>query len=137
MKSLNLKIRKTKLLGAYTNIRMNVAEFTNDYMDPLLEKLSREKKEITLMGGFDIHILNCDYDWDQADFVDTSYATSLYPTINIPTWITGTSKTLIDNISHNDFSENIALGSMTTSISDHLTQILVIRYQATSFEDNI
>ena len=41
---------------------MNVAEFTNDYMDPLLEKLSREKKEITLMGGFNIHILNCDYD---------------------------------------------------------------------------
>ena len=77
-------------MGAYTNIRMNVAEFTNDYMDPLLEKLSREKKEITLMGGFNIHILNCDYDWDQADFVDTIYATSLYPTINIPTWITGT-----------------------------------------------
>ena len=50
------------------------------------------------MGDFNINILNCDSDNDTAYFVDTVYASSLYPTINTPTQITATSKALIDNI---------------------------------------
>ena len=50
------------------------------------------------MGDFNINILNCDSDNDTADFVDTVYASSLYPTINTPTQITATSKALIDKI---------------------------------------
>ena len=50
------------------------------------------------MGDFNINILNIDSDKDIADFVDTSYASSLYPTINTRTSITVTSKTLIDSI---------------------------------------
>ena len=51
-------------------------------MSPLLEKISREKKETILMGDFNINILNCDSDKDTADFVDTIYASLLYPTFN-------------------------------------------------------
>ena len=47
-------------------------------MGPLLEKFSREKKEIIMMGGFNINILNCDSGKDTADFVDTIYPSSLY-----------------------------------------------------------
>ena len=50
------------------------------------------------MDDFDIHILNCDSDKDTVDFLDTFYASSLYPTINTPTQITTISKALIDNI---------------------------------------
>ena len=53
-------------------------------MGPILEKLSREKKGIILMSDFKINILNCDSDKDTADFVDTIYASLLYPTIYTP-----------------------------------------------------
>ena len=52
------------------------------------------------------------------------YASSFYPTINTPTRITATSKTLIDNIFYNPFTKNILAGNIANSISDHLTQFL-------------
>ena len=87
-----------------------VTEFTNDYMCRLLEKLSCEKIEIILMGDFNINILNCNSDKDTTDFVDTIYASTLYPTINTPTTrITAISKTLIDKIFYNDFTKKLQL----------------------------
>ena len=77
------------------------------------------------MGDFNINILNCDSDKDTTDFIDTMYASSLYPTINTPTRITATSKTLIDNIFYNDFTKRNSAGNILTSISDHFTQYLL------------
>ena len=54
------------------------------------------------------------------------YASSFYPTINTPTWINALSKTIIDNIFYNTFIKNILVGNVATSISDHLTQFLII-----------
>ena len=81
------------------------------------------------MGDFNINILNCDSDKDISNFIDTMYASSLYPTIKTPTRITATSKTLIDNIFYNDFTKKISAGNILTSISDHLTQYLLISNQ--------
>ena len=74
------------------------------------------------MGDFNVNILNCDSDKDTSDFIDTMYASSLYPTINTPT-------TLIDNIFYNDFTRKILAGNVLTSISDHLTQYFLISNQ--------
>ena len=75
-------------------------------MGPLLEKRSHEKKkEIILMGDFNINIPNCDQNKGAADFVDVIYASLLYPTINNPTRITATSKTLINNIFYDYFNK--------------------------------
>ena len=74
------------------------------------------------MGDFNINILNCDSDKDTSDFIGTMSASLLYPTINTPTRITATSKTLTDNIFYNDFTKRISAGNILTSISDHLTQ---------------
>ena len=63
-------------------------------------------------------------------------ASSFYPTINTPTRITATSKTLIDNIFYNGFSKKVVGGYITTSISDHLTNYLIVKDQATNFEGN-
>ena len=78
------------------------------------------------MGDFNINILNCDSDKDTTDFIDNMYASSLYPTINTSTGITAISKTLIDNIFYNNFTKKISAGNILTSISDHLTQYLLI-----------
>ena len=39
------------------------------------------------MGDFNINILNCDSDKYITDFIDTMYASLLYPTTNTPTRI--------------------------------------------------
>ena len=43
--------------------------------------------------------------------------------------ITPYSKTLIDNILYNNMTKNIISGNITTSISDHFTQFLLISNQ--------
>ena len=54
----NLKNKIVGCIYKYPNVL--IAEFTNDYMNLLLEKLSREKKEVILMGDFNIYLLNYD-----------------------------------------------------------------------------
>ena len=68
----------------------------------LLEKLSLEKKEIILMGDFNINLLHSEVDKETSNFMDNIYSNSFFPTINLPTRITASSKTLIDNIFYND-----------------------------------
>ena len=63
------------------------------------------------MDDFNINILHCDSDKDTSNFIDTMYASSSYPTINTPTRITATSKTLIDNIFYNDFTKKFRQGT--------------------------
>ena len=88
------------------------------------------------MGDFSISFLNFDFDKDTTDLVDTMYASSFCPIMNTPTWITATSKTLIDDTFYNDFTQKIAAGNIATSISDHLTQFFIIGDQRTKLEEN-
>ena len=54
------------------------------------------------------------------------YASSFYSTINTPARIASTSKTLIDDVFYNCFTKGVTSGNVTTSISDHLTQFLIV-----------
>ena len=83
------------------------------------------------MGDFKINILNCDSDKDTSDFVDTIPMHPHYtpPLTHSYTRITPTSKALIDNIFYNDFTKKDSAGNILTSISDHLTQYLLISNQ--------
>ena len=63
------------------------------------------------------------------------YASSFYPTINTPTWITVTSKILIDNVFYNTFTQNILVGNVATSISDHPIQFLITTNENKSFPE--
>ena len=54
------------------------------------------------------------------------YASSFYSTISTPTRIASTSKTLIDNVFYNCFTKGVTSGNVTTSVSDHLTQFLIV-----------
>ena len=94
-------------------------------MSPLLEKLSFENKNITLLGDFNINLLNHDQDNLTSEFINLITTGSLLPTITKPTRVTSRSKTLIDNIFINDTSDNLVSGNITTSISDHMAQFLL------------
>ena len=81
------------------------------------------------MRDFDINLLNYNIDKNRCDYVDTLYSHAFCPTINSPTQITANSKTLIDDVLYNDVTKNIISGNIATSISDHLTQFLLISNQ--------
>ena len=72
------------------------------------------------MGDFDVNILNCENGKDTSEFIDLMYASSFYPTINTPTRMTNTFKTLADNIFYNCLTKDVMSGNITISISDHL-----------------
>ena len=91
-------------------------------MCPLFERHSLEKKEIILMSGFTINVLNYDADSETSD---TMYSNSFYPTGNTLTRITALSKTLTDNINLRSYKD-ITAGNITTSILDHPTQFIFI-----------
>ena len=101
--------------------KISIKEFLNDYLQPLLIKLSFEKKEVIIMGDFNIKFLNCNTDKDASDYIDILYSHSFYPTINSPTGIITITKTLIDIIFYHNASNNILSGYVATSISKHLT----------------
>ena len=88
------------------------------------------------MVDSNINILNCNPDNETSDFIDTMYASSLYPTINTPTWITATSNTLIDNIFYKTLTKNTLAGNVATSISDHLIQFLITISVAKNYRTN-
>ena len=58
----------------------------------------KKKKEIILMRDFHIHLLHSDLDKETSNFMDNIYSNSFFPPINLPTYITASPKTLIDNI---------------------------------------
>ena len=81
------------------------------------------------MGDFNINLLNCNIDRNTSDYMDILYSHDFFPTINSPTWITPNLRTLTDNIFYNNAIKNIISGNIKTSISDHLTQFLLISNQ--------
>ena len=87
-------------------------------MLPLLEKLSLEKKkEIILMGDFHINLLHSDLDKETSNFMDNIYSNSFFPMINLPTCITASPKTLIDNIFYIDICKKIKVENIAITIS--------------------
>ena len=61
--------------------------------------------------------------------MDILYSHAFFPTIKSPKRITPNSKSLIDNIFYINITKNIVSGNITTSISDHPTQFLLISNQ--------
>ena len=67
--------KKNTIVGCiYKHPNVPVGEFTNDFLEPLLEKLSFEKKEVILIGDFNINLLNCNIDKNTSDYVDMLYS---------------------------------------------------------------
>lgn len=104
----------------------NMKDF-NDTMTKLLNTLSKSKKEIYLMGDFNIDLLHYKSHKLTAEFVDLMLSSSFFPLINRPTRVTEESATIIDNI----FTNSPALdshksGILPTDVSDHFSIFTII-----------
>ena len=105
---------------------MDIDEF-NFLFECLMQKISKENKEIYLIGDFNLDLLKIDDENEIEHFYNIISSNLLVPHITIPTRITPTSKTLIDNI----FSNNLDFvraksGNITITISDHMPQFIII-----------
>ena len=105
---------------------MDPSEFNDTFLKDLLQKITNENKTIMLMGDFNIDILQYDSNKDSENFLDTMYSNFLLPYVTAPTQLTTRSQTLIDNIFYNEISKSVISGNFSTSISDHLTQFLIV-----------
>ena len=106
---------------------MDLKEFNDGILNPLMEKLSLESKNIYLMGDYNIDLMKIEVDVTTSQFFDTITSNLFVPHITCPTRITNTTSTLSDNIFSNslNFMDGIS-GNLTINISDHLAQFLII-----------
>ena len=76
---------------------MDVRDFSQNCWNGLLDKISKEEKNIFLLGDFNINLLNYNEHRPTNDFLDSLASSSLLPYILQSTRLTGQSKALIDN----------------------------------------
>ena len=106
----------------YKHPNMDVTDFKSNYFSQIFEIVSKEQKQVFLLGDFNINLLNYNDHQPTNDFLDSLASNSFIPYILHPTRITNHSKTLIDNIFSNFTSPDIISGNITATISDHLPQ---------------
>ena len=121
---------KNTIVGCiYKHPGLTVQDFNFDFLQPLIDKIVIENKNIVLLGDFNIDLLHYETNKPTREFVDLMFSASLTPQITIPTRLTVRSKTLIDNIFTNSDEENSISGNLECCISDHLAQFLIFPRQ--------
>ena len=105
---------------------MDLTDFNCNYLNKLLENISKEQKSIFLLGDFNVNLLNYNEHNQTNEFLDSLASNSFIPLILQPTRITSHSNTLIDNIFSNVIDPDIISGNLTATISDHLPQFAII-----------
>ena len=88
--------------------------------------INQWKKEVILLGDFNIDLLKCDSNKNVSDFLDIIYSTNLLPNITSPTRLTSPSQTLTDNIFSSVINDECIAGNLISETSDHHAQFLII-----------
>ena len=92
---------------------MNINEFNDDYLNELLDKLSKGNKIIFLLGDFNISLLHYDIHPPTNEFLDFLSSHYFVSHTLQPSRITTNSKTLINNTFSNIAVPNIIFGNLT------------------------
>ena len=88
---------QTVIACVYRHPSSSLSVFNADLANAL-DVISKEGKKYYLMGDFNINIVNYETNCLIKDFVDTMYSYYVHPMITVPTRVTETTATLIDNI---------------------------------------
>ena len=106
---------------------MDVTDFKHNYLSQVSEIISKEQKQVFLLGDLNINLLNYNYHQPTNDFLDSLASNSFIPYILHPIGNTSHSKTLIDNTFSNYISHEVISGNIAATISDHLPQFSFVR----------
>ena len=105
---------------------MYLDEFNDIYLNPLLDKISKESKSIFLLGNdFNVDLLKYDHHAPINEFHDSLSSHLSLPHIIQPIKVTSNSKTLIDNIFANIHDPDSVSGNLTATVFDHLPQFVI------------
>ena len=104
---------------------MSLIEFDDSYLNILLQKISKEKKNVFLLDEFNFDLLKYDKHAGTNEFIDSLFY-RYQPYILHPTRVTGHSQTIIDNIFSNYASKETMCGNLTFTISDNLPKVLSV-----------
>ena len=118
--------RKNLVVGCiyrHPSSKLSVDDFNEKYIQPILHKISKEKKECALMGDFNIDFLKSLGSNAASKFYSSLQSYFYTPFILQPTRLR--SKTLIDNIFFNSLDYHSLSGNLLFELSDHLTQFLI------------
>ena len=110
----------------YRHPSMDLNEFNSNYLNELLNTVSKENKSIFLLGDFNVDLLKYEIHSSTNEFLDSLASNMFLPYILLPTRVTSHSKTLIDNIFSNHITKEADCGNITLTISDHLPQFLIV-----------
>ena len=110
----------------YKHPSMDLTDFNSNYLNNLLEKISKEQKSVFLLGHFNINLLNCNVHNPTYKFSDSLASNSFLPYILQPTRITSHSKILSNNTLTNIILPDSISGNLTATISDHLLLFLIV-----------
>ena len=81
---------------------MDICTFNDHYLNPVLEKLSKENdKKVFIIGDFNIDFIKFDTSEHINKFINDLFSNCLHPQILLPTQISSNSKTIIDNMFSN------------------------------------
>ena len=105
---------------------MDLNDFNTNYLNNLLDKVSKEQKSVFLLGDFNVNLLNYNDHNPTNEFLDSLASNSFVPYILQPTQLASYSKTLTDNIFSNIISPEAISGNLTSTISDHLPQFMIV-----------
>lgn len=108
------------IVNLYRIPNTRIESFIEGINNLLLALKPLNSEEIILAGDFNINLIKFnDHDLTN-DFLNTLISHSFLPLITMPTRITQTSATLIDNIFSNRQTNSFESGLIYSSISDHL-----------------
>ena len=110
----------------YRHPSMDLNDFNCNYLNKLLENISKEQKSVFLPGDFNVNLLNYNEHNQTNELLDSLASNSFTPLILQSTRITRHSNTLIDNIFSNVIDPDIISGNFNATISDHLPQFSII-----------
>ena len=119
--------RKNLVIGCiyrHPSSKLPVNDFNEKFIQPILHKISKEKKECALMGDFNIDFLTSVGNNVASKFYNSLQSYFYTPFILQPTRLR--SKTLIDNIFFNSLDYHSHSGNILFELSDHLTQFLIL-----------
>ena len=120
------KGRKSVVVGCiYKHPGMPVNEFADAYFAPTSDKVNKERKKGVFLGDFNINLLDFGKKKEVDKFIDTATSHNFFPTISLPTRITDSTSTLIDNIYISPDDISYESGNLLSGISDHLAQFLI------------
>ena len=109
----------------YKHPKMDVTDFSNNFLNNLLKKINQEQKKVFLLGDFNIDLMHYNEHKLTNEFLDSLAFNSYLSYIIQPSQHTSHSRTLIANIFSNVISKDIICVNITATISDHLPQFLV------------